>query len=129
VTRAAERLAQSANLHVDGALVDISAAAPNEIAQLRARKNMPRLAHQTKKDRKSALGELDFMSRAPKAACRDINFDVAVSESRARRLSMRGRCARLALKAPSLRAELRGFEFVTNGVGASRGHCVPPGAA
>jgi hypothetical protein len=129
VTRGAKRLAQSANLHVDSALVDVSAAAPHEIAQLRARKNMPRLAHQTEKDRKSALGELDFISRPPKTARRDIYFDVAVSENRARRRSMRGQSARLALEASNLFATLPGVEVVADGAGAGRWHCIPPSVA
>jgi len=127
VTRGAKRLAQSADLHVDGALVDIRAAAPHQIAQLRARKNVARLAHQTEKDRESALWELDFVSRPPKAACRDINFNVALRENRARHLSMRGQSARLALEASSLYAKLRGLEFIANDVDASRWHCIPPG--
>jgi hypothetical protein len=129
VTSGAKSLAQSPNLNVDGALVDISAAAPHEIAQLRARKNVPRFAHQTEKDRKSALGELDFISRPPKTARRDINFDVAVSENRARRRSMRGQSARLALEASNLSATFPGVEVVADGGGAGRWHCIPPGVA
>jgi len=129
VTRGAKRLAQSANLHVDGAVVDFSAASPHEIAQLRARKNMPRLAHQTEKDRKSALWELVFISRPPKTARRDINFNVAVSENRPRRRSMRGQCARLALEASNLSTTLPGGEVVADGAGAGRWHYIPPGVA
>jgi hypothetical protein len=90
---------------------------------------MPRLAHQTEKDRKSALGELDFISRPPRTARRDIYFDVAVSENGARRRSMRGQSARLALEASNLFATLPGVEVVADGAGAGRWHCIPPGVA
>ena len=77
---AVERLAQAADMHVDGALVDIDVAAPDAVEQLLARKHPAGPLHQKFEQAEFGRAEIDRAACARHALFLAIEFEIADGE-------------------------------------------------
>src|SRR4051812_921133 len=75
-----EQFAQAADMHVDGALVDIDVAPPNAVEQLLAAEHPPRMLE--KKLQQAVLGraEIDRPARARDPALFAVELDIAIGQ-------------------------------------------------
>src|SRR5688500_19460973 len=79
-TPAVERAAQPADMHVDGALVDIDVAAPNAVEQLLARIDAAGVLHQEFEQAELGRPEMHLAARARYALFLAIEFQIAGPE-------------------------------------------------
>ena len=92
---AVERLAQPADMHVHGALVDIDVAAPDAVEQLLAREDAAGALHQEFEQPEFGRPEPDLAAAARHAVRLAVELDVAGAEDcRRRARARRGAAAR-----------------------------------
>src|SRR5262249_3796406 len=75
-----EQLAQAADMHVDGALVDIDVAAPDAVEQLLAGEHPAGVLKEEFEQAVFGRTEIDWTARARDAALLAVELDVAIGE-------------------------------------------------